>query len=154
MVHSHILSRLDYCNVLLVGISATQIKKLQKVLNAAIRYIFNLNKRQSVHSYGKTCHFLPVKFRIFYKSCLTVYKTLYNLAPAYLEELAQPMLRNRDNLRSELDYLLLQYPNSSKTLRYYLVNNWNSLPFELRCIPTIERFKSSLKTFCFNKAYN
>ena len=114
MVQSHILSRLDYCNVLLAGLSATQTKKLQRVQNAGIRYIYNLRKRQSVSEYGKMCHFLPNKYRISFKCCLTVYKVLNNLAPEYFNSFAQPVTRNRENLRSASDQLLLQLPKSNK----------------------------------------
>ena len=154
MVHSHILSRLDYCNVLLAGLSATQTKKLQRVLNAGVRFIYNLSKRQSVQSYAKTCHFLPVKFRIYYKSCLTVYKIINGMAPDYLMDFALHIVRNRQNLRSASDNLILQLPTCNKTLRFHLIKSWNVLPFELRSISSIEHFKTSLKTFYFRQAYD
>ena len=153
MVHSHILSRLDYCNVLLAGLSATQTKKLQRALNAAVRFIYNLRKTQSVTHFSKMAHFLPVKYRIMYKSCLTIYKTVYNLAPKYLDHFSVTMVRNREYMRSTSDYLMLQYPESKDTLRYHLVTSWNILPLELRCIPYIEQFKASLKTYFFTQAY-
>ena len=130
MVHSHILNRLDYCNVLLAGLSATQTKKLQRALNAGVRFIYNLSKRQSVQSYAKTCHFLPVKFRICYKSCLTVYKIINGMAPDYLMDFSQHIVRNRQNLRSSSDNLILQLPTCNKTLRFHLIKSWKVLPFE------------------------
>ena len=153
MVHSHILSRLDYCNILLAGLPVTQIKKLQRALNAAVRFIYNLRKTLSVTHYSKMAHFLPVEYRIMYKCCLTAYKTVYTLAPDYLMNFSVPMAGSRENMRSNTDYLMLQYPKSNDTLRYHLVHNWNVLPLELRCIPCIKQFKAALKTHFFSKAY-
>ena len=85
---------------------------------------------------------------------MIVYKILNNLAPEYFNSFAQPVTRNRENLRSASDQLLLQLSKSNKTLRYHLINNWNSLPYELRSIPTVEQFKTSLKIFYFRLAYD
>ena len=116
--------------------------------------LYNLSKRQSVQSYAKTCHFLPVKFRIYYKSCLTVYKIINGMAPDYLMDFALHIVRNRQNLRSASDNLILQLPTCNKTLRFHLIKSWNVLPFELRSISSIEHFKTSLKTFYFRQAYD
>ncbi|TWW69195.1 hypothetical protein D4764_18G0000010 [Takifugu flavidus] len=45
-------------------------------------------------------HWLPVKFRIIFKTLLLTYKVLRGLAPSYLEELVIPYQPNRP-LRSQ-----------------------------------------------------
>ena len=47
-VRSVIFSKINYCNVLFLGLSCANIKKLQKLQNAAVRLIFNLPPRSSV----------------------------------------------------------------------------------------------------------
>ena len=42
MVTSLVLSRLDYCNSVFFGLPALHTRRLQSVLNAAARLIFNL----------------------------------------------------------------------------------------------------------------
>ena len=154
LVNSHILSRLDYCNILLCGANKTQITKLQRVLNAGVRFIFNLKKTHSVTEYTKDVHFLPVQFRIMYKSCVTVYKIMYDMAPEYLNSMVSYAIPSRPNLRSMDDILTLKLPGCDKGIHFNMIQNWNSLPFELRHEPSFETFKNKLKTFYFRVAYN
>ena len=83
-----------------------------------------------------------------------IFKILNNLSPDYLSEMALLQTHTRENLRSVSDYMLLKYPDSDKCLQYYLVKNWNDLPYMLRCSTNINIFKSSLKTHFFRLAYN
>ena len=48
LVNCFILSRLDYCNSMLYGISDDTLDRLQKVQNAAARLIFNLRKHEHI----------------------------------------------------------------------------------------------------------
>ena len=154
LVNSHILSRLDYCNILFSSTNKSQITKLQRVLNASVRFIFNLKKSQSVSAYTQEVHFLPVSFRIMYKSCVTVYKILYDMAPEYLSDMVTFTLPSRPNLRSMNDILKLQLPDQTQGIHYNMINTWNCLPFELRHEPDFNVFKKRLKTFYFQLAYN
>ena len=84
LVHAMILSRLDYCNSILYGISVENLQRLQKVQNSAVRFIFSKGKRSHASNLLKEVHFLPIRFRILYKINMLVYKCLNNIAPSYL----------------------------------------------------------------------
>ncbi len=49
LVQALVLSRLDYCNVLLAGLPACTIKPLQLIQNAAARVVFNEPKKAHVY---------------------------------------------------------------------------------------------------------
>jgi len=59
---------------------------MKKVLNACIRFIFNLPvySHFPLLPYYKKCHILPIAFRIMFQIYMIVYKSINNIAPAYL----------------------------------------------------------------------
>ena len=67
LVHSLILSRVDYCNSLFVGLPNVTLKKVQSVMNRAARLICQLPPRVSITPSLIDLHWLPIKARIEYK---------------------------------------------------------------------------------------
>ena len=64
LVHSLILSKVDYCNSLFIGLPNVILKKVQSVLNRAARLIFNLPPTVPTTSSFIELHWLPLKARI------------------------------------------------------------------------------------------
>ena len=89
LVKQIILSKLDYNNSLLSGLPDYLINSLQFVINCAIRFIYNLRYRDHVTPYIIKSHILPVKYRIDFKICLTVFNCLHDCAPRYVQTLLQ-----------------------------------------------------------------
>ncbi len=68
LVQALVISRLDYCNALLVGLPSNTIKPLQMIQNAAARLVFNEPKRAHVTPLFISLHRLPVAARIKFKT--------------------------------------------------------------------------------------
>lgn len=163
LVHSNILSHMiDYCNAVYGGLSEANIQKLQKIQNASVRFIFGLYgkaKRTHISPYLKEVHFLPVRYRIKFKIALLVFKCLNNIAPKYLVSLIQLRDTKRKSVRLDDDYYRLKVPPSPQYVRtdaafaFSGPRIWNELPYSLRCMNDIKVFKSNLKTYFFQIAF-
>ena len=152
-----VISKLDYCNVLLHGISDSLLTKLQHVQNTGARIVTRTSKSEHISPVLLNLHWLPVRSRIIYKVLLHVYKALNNMSPQYIRELLTVQSCQR-SLRSK-DTLYLTVP-LTKTVTYgdraftsAVPKEWNSLPLDIRKAPTLAAFKRSLKTYLFRKTY-
>ena len=127
LVHSYILSKLDYCNVIYFGANQRLLDKLQSVENAAARFAssthgFEWRNPGSMCDLLASLHFLPVRYRILYKLCLLCFKCLNNVAPDYLQTLVTVCEPSMYNLRRNDDHLLLDVPDiRSKDIRRWKV---------------------------------
>ena len=160
LVHALVLSKLDYCNSVLYGISAKDLQRLQKIENSAVRFIFGKGKKAHVTQLLKKVHFLPVEYRIMFKIALLTYKCVNNLAPSYLKELITIRKPTIKNVRLDTDYFLLECPpypslvNTEKAFSFNSPKIWNSLPFEIRSACSVTQFKTLLKTHYFQLAFH
>ena len=157
LVCSLVLSRLDYCNSLLGGISKKLTKRLQKVQNNAARLISSSPRRAHISPVLKDLHWLPVEQRIVYKLLLLTYKCLTDQAPSYLSSLLNLYVPSRQ-LRSSSDARRLHIPSYHlKTVGYRSFSHqasmlWNSLPHSVRHSASTSSLKTSLKTHLFPKS--
>jgi len=83
-VRALILSRLDYCNVLLNGITQKDLSRLQKLQNKCAKLIYLKPRSEHVSPLLRELHWLPVKERIRFKTLTLVYKSLNGLSPQYI----------------------------------------------------------------------
>ena len=81
LVTSCILSRLDYCNALLIGCPSSVTQPLQTAQNAAARLICRSQKRQRITHLLYKLHWLPDEQRIKYKIYCLVFKVFTDSAP-------------------------------------------------------------------------
>ena len=159
LIHAFVTSHLDYCNSLLAGIPQYQLQRLQKVLNAAARLIYQSPRHSHITPILISLHWLPVKFRVDFKIALLVYKALNGSAPSYISALLSPKSASKYDLRSD-DQDLLQVPATKlKTVGDRAFTSaapriWNTLPSEIRQSENISIFKKQLKTFLFKNAFN
>ena len=157
LVQSLIVSRFDYGNILLYGVNAKELSKLQRVLNAAARLISRTRAHDHITPVLKSLHWLKIQERIEFKIALLVFKSLYCNGPQYLRELLSFYEPGR-NLRSRDALLLVEQKYKLERCGRRAFSRcgpkvWNSLPFHVRKCTNVNDFKRKLKTFLFSKSY-
>jgi hypothetical protein len=155
-VRSLVLSRLDYGNSLLGGISQSNVQRLQKLQNRAARLIYCVDRRTSTSPLLRDLHWLPIQQRIHFKILLHVYNSISKTAPAYLQDLLKIYHPGRAGLRSAHDTMRLVVPATKKgfgdsAFSVMGPKLWNNLPIVIRQSPSVQLFKKSLKTHLFPK---
>ena len=155
-VRSLVLSRLDYGNSLLGGISRCNVKRLQVLQNRAARLVFCVNRRTSAAPLLRELHWLPVQQRIEFKILLHVYKCVNSLGPSYLSDTVSLYDCARVGLRSSEDTTRLTIPfnKRARAIDNTSFSNigprlWNDLPISVRTACSVKSFKKMLKTHLF-----
>ena len=146
LVHAVVTSRLDYCNCLFINISKENLKKLQKVQNAAARLVLGKRRRDSATLALRELHWLNIEARIMFKILLLVYKVVRG---QFKMKLSYKSFNGRPD-----EYLMLETPNfqtkyGKRLFEYNGSRMWNALPVHLRCEEDIDRFKTAVKTLLF-----
>ena len=162
LVHSMIVSKVDYCNSLFIGLPNVILKKVQSVLNRAARLIFNLPPRVPTTSSLIELHWLPLKAKIEFKICLITSKVPKFNQPSYIRELSSFSSHESTlGLRSADDHYRLHEPRAigergfaNRSFSYIAPHLYNKLPITIKLIDSLNTFKSHLKAFLFSRTYD
>ena len=140
-VRSVIFSKINYCNILFLSLSGTNVHKLQKLQNAAVRLIFNLPPRSSVSDKYTELEILRINQFIVFKCLLLVHNFFANKVPE--------AMKNLISVQNNIDRLLtVKYYSSSyasKSFSFAAPRYWNKLPLSIRLTDNAATFKRLTK---------
>jgi len=112
LVTALVLSRVDYCNSSLAGLPGIALAPLQRVLNAASRYVAPLRSHNHMKLVQRSLHWLPIHQRIQYKLCILMYGAAHVFAPDYINLVTlTSATSDRSHLRSA-DSLTFDIPRT------------------------------------------
>ena len=135
----------DYCINVWGHCAHVYVSKLQVLQNRAARIILHADWNASSDALLKELHWMNVNDRLFYCTCVLMFKVMNGYAPTYLntfETRSLPYgLRNSSNIS-------LPQPRTDmykSCFSYYGVSCWNKLPENVKSSQNISSFKRKLK---------
>ncbi|KAF7235274.1 hypothetical protein EYD10_17889 [Varanus komodoensis] len=132
VMHVLVTSRLDFCNVLYMGLPLKTVWILQMVQNRAARFLTRTGCYFHITLVLYQFHWLPIKVRAQFRVLVITYKALNGLGPGYLKEHLWPYLPSRP-LRSVAEALLQEHPirdiRKQSTRRFSSTDYWKILSF-------------------------
>jgi hypothetical protein len=155
LVTSLVLTRMDYCNGVFFGLPAVQLCRLQTIQNSAARLIYKLRRRDHISDALISLHWLRVAERM----AVMTYRALHGQMPSYLADFVPlSTLPGRANLCSSSTHRLHVPRTKLRTIgdRAFPVAGatvWNELPSDVAASPSLNIFRSRLKTFLFAQSY-
>jgi hypothetical protein len=150
LIHTLVVSNLDYCAPLLLGVPQNATSKLQSVLNAALKSILGLRKYDHISSQYKSLKWLSIDERIKYRAACLIYSVKRHNVPTYLRQLLLDHNPGRGLRSGGQNLLTLQRANSvigSRAFRVSAPALWNSLPISVRDSTSMSSFQAGLKKF-------
>ena len=81
LVQALVLSCLDFCNSMLLGIPNYNIQKIQHIQNMSARIVLQLPRRSRITHHLADMHWLKVPYQIEYKNANLRFKCIHDDAP-------------------------------------------------------------------------
>ena len=139
LANSLLIGKINYLLPVYGGAPAKYLKKIQCVMNNAVRFITGARKRDKTATLMNSVNWLNIGEMMTFHTLTFTWKTLHLNTPRHIAE----------NIYWETDNTIYtripRLKHSSSSLRWRMCQNWNSLPLELRSINSFPRFKSNVK---------
>lgn len=139
LCNSLVISRLDYCNCLLISADATLFLKLKRVLHLAARTVAGSKRSDHISPILKKIGWNTMSVRPQVKIAGMVYNNLVSKAPGYFAEDIRVYVPARSLRSSEAEFVTLELGNCRTKLGKGAFSVagpmvWNSLPGDLRVL--------------------
>ena len=159
LVLTLVMSHLDYCNAILLGIPKCTLKKFERIQSMCAKLVLSKSKMDSTTECLKVLNWLPVKARIEYKILTIIHKCIYGDGPKYLKNLLtilpEPHQRLRSSSSNTRVKLLVPYAKrktfAERSISVGGPKLWNSLSEEPRLNSNIDSFCKQVKTLLYGK---
>ena len=157
LVLTFVLSRINYCNSVLVDLTQSSLALLQRVYHAAVHLVAGLGLYNHITDSMKDLYWPPAQYRIKFKLCVTMHQR------------CQPTIHQGSFDNDQKDVRMVPPPFScgrgSRTPKFKSECGhhtfsgegslkWNVLPANVRNMKDKISFKNVLKTHLFKLAHN
>ena len=136
-VRSVIFSKINYCNSLFLNLSSSNLNKLQKLQNNAVRLIFNDPPRSSVTDKYRELEILRVDQTVVFKVVVLVHKIFNKKISTEIKDLVD--IQDENNRLLEIKYFSSAY--ARKSFSFSAPRYWNKLATHIRQLDSTDTFK-------------
>ena len=148
LINSFIYSNFNYCPLVWHFSSSKSIKKIEKVQERALRFLYDdykISYDKLLKNAGKTT-MLVSRLRTL---CIEIYKTLNDLCPSYMKDIFQKsVFRTSPRLCNNIYvYKPRCVTYGSKSLRALGPKIWNKLPNHIKTSSNLDLFKKNIKSW-------
>ena len=151
LVSAFVLSRIDYCNSLLLGSTHDVTSHVQRIQNYAARVILRLPRSSNIATHLISLHWLPVKVRSTSKIDCLCYHCHSSTTPSYVAYMRRKKpLHTRITRTSSYTMPLLNRPAHSKATLGDRLSSFssssvrNSIPNDVRYAQSLSSYMSRL----------
>ena len=153
----------EFIVIIFVSHTSLETRNFWHKLWSAPRHVLTLSKLTSKERITPVLidlHWLPVKPRIVFKTCVLTYTALSTGKPAYLRnKLSKFTTELGVSIRNSHDPHRLNEPRMNKEIgtrsfKYSAPRLFNSLPRSVKDSGNLKVFKKRLKTFLFSECYD
>ena len=158
---SLILSLFNFGDVVYMNIDLYLQKKIQKIQNLCLKFIFNIKKREhwNCSELRKNLNWLSMSDRRVLNGLSLLFKTLNGNGPDYLRDMFTLISEiSERNTRSFPGNIWIPNEHHSavhlKSFRLYIPKVWNILPEDIKKSKSLYTFKKHVKTALLNNEIN
>ena len=158
LCESMVLSQFNFCDVAYLNIDIYLQKKIQKIQNLCLRFIFNIKKSWDTNYdvLMSELKWLNMNQRRISHGLVLLFKVLNGLGPTYLRD----MFTQNSEISTRVTRTFpgnIWIPNihytatHSKAFRLYISNVWNQLPNDVKSLTSVFTFKNKIKSLFLNE---
>ena len=150
LIQSFVLSNFNYGPLVWMLSSVKSLNKIENLQKRALRFM--LSDYES--SYGELLRLsgnCVINVRLKKNLCIEIYKTLNDLNPSFMWEISET--RKTKRVVCEKYKINLEIPRvnqasfGTKSLRFYGLKIWNSLPYHIKSAKNLLCFKNVIKSW-------
>ena len=155
-----VLSQFNYCDSVYLNIDYYLVRKIQKIQNICVRFIFNIKKKDHCN-YDELLiklNWMDMLHRRIAHSLTMLFKILKYKEPHYLNDMYTLNSEISERVtRSFEGNIWIGNENYSvvhrKSFRIFISRVWNELPTEIKLVNTVSTFKEKIKELFLSKTF-
>lgn len=140
----------EYCATLLVDMGETQLSRLQKAQNRAMRVILQCDRYTKIERMLQALQFMSIRQRLYYNMSIFIFKILNNMMPEQLKDRLSIVGHRTGRQTRQAENIAVDFrktKSAQKSLFFEGVIMYNALPDEVKRCERLDIFKRILKEF-------